>query len=303
MSAAAFFSESERARLARLSFAPRRQSAGGWQGERRSIRRGASLEFADYRNYAPGDDLRRLDWNLYARLQRPYLKLYEDEEDLALHLIVDASASMEWPPPAEANDGALPSKWQHALRLAAALAYIALQNNDRLTVTALSSAGWRQFGPYRGREKSAALFAFLAGLEASGEMDGNESLREYALRQRRPGLLIWISDLLLPAGHRQGLNELLARGFEVTILHTLDPEELAPRLTGELRLVDIESGAAREISLDARLRQRYEERAREWREGIRRDCHARGVRYLLASTERPWQQLLLRDLRQARLLK
>ena len=92
-----FLDERERAQLAQLSFVPQRKSAGGWVGDRRSARRGTSLEFADYRNYAPGDDLRRLDWNLYARLQRPYLKLYEDEEDLALHIVIDASASMDWP--------------------------------------------------------------------------------------------------------------------------------------------------------------------------------------------------------------
>ncbi len=300
MKGSVLLDERERAQLAQLSFVPQRKSAGGWMGDRRSTRRGTSLEFADYRNYSPGDDLRRLDWNLYARLQRPYLKLYEDEEDLALHIILDASASMDWPRDEEAPGE---TKWDYARRLAAGLAYVALQNNDRLSLTAIAGAGWQQFGPYRGREKSAALFAFLASQDVSGELDWNESLRAYALRHGRPGLLVLISDLLTPAGHRDGLSELLALGYEVTFLHVLSPDELEPQLAGELRLVDVESGAAREVSLDGTLRAQYVRRAREWREGIRRDCHARGVRYLLAMIDRAWQSVLLQDLRRARLLK
>ena len=296
-----FLDERERAQLAQLSFVPQRKSAGGWVGDRRSARRGTSLEFADYRNYAPGDDLRRLDWNLYARLQRPYLKLYEDEEDLALHIVIDASASMDWPLSEDSPNET--TKWDYARRLAAGLAYIALQNNDQLLVTTISGDDWQQFGPYRGRNKTPQLFSFLTTQTANGALDWNESLRSYSLRHARPGLFVLISDLLTPAGHREGLNDLLALGFEVTFLHILSPDELDPQLAGELRLIDVENGSAREVTLDGSLRAQYARRVRDWQEGIRRDCHARGVRYLLARTDQAWQSLLLQDLRRARLLK
>ena len=300
MSATIRLDERERAQLAQLSFVPQRKSAGGWAGDRRSARRGTSLEFADYRNYAPGDDLRRLDWNLYARLQRPYLKLYEDEEDLVVHIVIDASASMDWP---RTEDTSSETKWDHARRLAAGLAYIALQNNDQLLITAISGAEWQPFGPYRGRDRVPLLFSFLSSLSASGELDWNASLRSYSLRHARPGLLILISDLLTPAGHREGLNDLLALGFEVTFLHILSPDELEPELAGELRLIDVENGSAREVTLDGSLRAQYARRVRDWQESIRRDCHARGVRYLLCRSDQPWQSLLLQDLRHSRLLK
>ncbi|MCY3935837.1 MAG: DUF58 domain-containing protein [Chloroflexi bacterium] len=300
MSTVPWLDERERAQLAQLSFAPQRKSAGGWVGDRRSARRGTSLEFADYRNYAPGDDLRRLDWNLYARLERPYLKLYEDEEDLALHIILDASASMEWPLTAE--EGQV-SKWDFARHLSAALAYIALQNNDQLLITAISGAEWQTFGPYRGREHSPRMFSFLSAQTASGELDWNECLRSYGLRHARPGLLVLISDLLSADGHRAGLNDLLALGYETTIVHTLSPDEMEPTLVGELRLIDVENGSAREVTLDGRLRAQYARRVKQWQEGIRRESHSRGVRYLLARTDRPWLGLLMQDLRRARLLK
>lgn len=300
MNIAPWLDERERAQLAQLSFAPQRKSVGGWVGDRRSARRGTSLEFADYRNYAPGDDLRRLDWNLYARLERPYLKLYEDEEDLALHIIVDASASMDWPLMDDEGHG---SKWDHARHLTAGLAYIALQNNDQLLITTISDSEWQSFGPYRGRDHCPRMFSFLTAQTASGELDWNESLRTYSLRHARPGLLVLISDLLSVNGHRAGLNDLLALGYEITIVHTLSPDEMEPAMIGELRLIDIENGSAREVTLDGHLRAQYARRVKQWQEGIRHECHSRGVRYLLARTDQPWLGLLLHEMRRSRLLK
>ncbi len=302
MNTPVLLAERERARLAKLSFVAQKKTGGVWAGDRRSARRGTSLEFADYRNYAPGDDLRRLDWNLFARLQRPYLKLYEDEEDLSLHILLDASASMNWPITME-MDTTNGNKWAYARQLAAALGYIALQNSDRLSLSVVSGSGWQEFGPYRDRKRSVALLDFLLSMTAKGTLDWGSSLRRFALRRGRAGLLLIISDLLNPLGHRAGLADLLAKGYEISVLQVLSPDELQPQMSGELRLLDIESGAAREVSLDATLRQSYERVVRDWLATIRSDCHARGIRYQLATTERPWQSVVEHDLRRSRLLK
>src|SRR5215813_6531480 len=169
------FDETTRRKLEQLMLAGSRVRAGAIKGERRSTKRGTSIEFADYRNYAPGDDLRRLDWNIYARLDRPLTKVYEDEEDLAVHLILDTSASMDWP---EQGDSAL-NKFTYARRLIAGLAYVSLVTNDRLMVTAVTGNSEHHFGPVRGRAFSVALLGFVNQLKAEGVTDLSAALKNY----------------------------------------------------------------------------------------------------------------------------
>ena len=290
----ALFDETTRRKLEQVMLAAPRVRSGMIRGERRSSKRGTSIEFADYRNYSPGDDLRRLDWNIYARLERPLTKLYEDEEDLAVYLLMDASASM-------GGSGLpdLPPEWDKftfARRLLAGLAYVSLVSNDRLMVTALGGRGG-QFGPARGRPSGQRLLQYVNGLKAEGANDLNAGLRDFAVRLVRPGLVILISDLFAPNGFMDGLGGLQAKGCEVVVLHLLAPDEIEPALTGDLRLMDIETGAPQEVSIDPGLRELYMRRVAEWRDGIRAECRKRGIHYLFADTSTPWERIILSGLR------
>ncbi len=281
-------------RLDRLSFVARRIRAGQTAGERRSTRHGTSVEFADYRDYAKGDDLRRVDWNIYARLERPFVKLFEEEQDLAVHLLLDGSGSMDWEG-AEQGEG----KWTYARQLAAALGYVALRDGDRLTVTALRAFPPTPFGPARGRGHVLRLFTWLEGLDADGVTDLNESLRAYALRSHRAGLVLLISDLFSPSGYVAGLTTLLARGHEVVLLHLLSPAEVEPPLGGDLRLVDIETGEAQEVTIDGGMRALYRRRLATWQAKISATCRARDVHYIPLVTDTPLERIVLYDLRRA----
>jgi uncharacterized protein (DUF58 family) len=302
------FDDSTRRKLEQLMLHASRVRSGAIKGERRSVKRGTSVEFADYRNYAPGDDLRRLDWNIYARLERPLTKLYEDEEDLAVHLLLDASASMNFPDGGEGG-GAEHHKFAFARRLLAGLAYVSLTTDDRLMVTAFTvpnerdSDGTLHFGPARGRGYGAALLKFVGGLEARGAVDLNAALKNYALRTGRRGLVVVISDLFAPSGFADGLNALVGKGHEVALLHVLAPEEVEPPLLGDLRLIDSETGMAQEVSVDDGLRELYRKRVEQWRDSLRMECRRRGAHYIPVTTDQAWEKVILFDLRKLGVIK
>ncbi len=295
------------AQLDRLSLVARRVRAGQTAGERRSTKRGASVEFADYRDYTPGDDLRRVDWNIYARLERPFVKLFEEEEDLAVHVLVDGSGSMAWGNGDQETGGPGDkerNKWLYARRLAAALGYVALTSGDRLTVANLQSPiSDLRFGPVRGRGYTLRLFEWLEGLEVSGTTDLNAVLRSYAVSGGRAGLVVLISDLFSPAGYAEGLTALAARGHEIAILHVLSPDEVEPPLGGDLRLLDVETGLPQEVTIDGGMRALYRCRLEEWRDEIRATCRARDAHYVPVVTDTPFDRVVLYDLRRAGVVK
>lgn len=286
------FDETTLRKLEQLALVAAQVRAGVMRGERRSRRRGASVEFADYREYTHGDDLRRLDWNVYARLERPFIKLLEAEDDLAVHILLDASGSMDWPPEAGEEH-----KFAYARRLAGALGYIALASGDALHA-ALLGRDERRWGPVRGAGNGVRLFDFLESATAGGRTDLNVSLRAYALRARRPGLALLIGDLLAPGGFQDGLHALQARGHEVGVLHLLSPDEVDPPLLGDLKLIDAETDAAAEITLDAAALDAYRDRLRRWQGEIAAHCRARAVHYIPVVTDQPWERLVLRTLRE-----
>ena len=302
-------------KLDRLSLVARRVRAGQVAGERRSTRRGTSVEFADYRDYTRGDDLRRVDWNIYARLERPFVKLFEEEEDLAVHLLLDGSGSMDWGGEGDGGTrrggeggtrrgGEDENKWVYARRLAASLGYVALVTGDRLTIANLQSLPSNlQFGPVRGRGHALRLFEWLGGLEAGDVTDLNAGLRAYSISGGRPGLLVLISDLFSPAGYVEGLTALLARGYEVAVIHVLAPDEVEPVLTGDLRLLDVETGEPQDVTIDGGVRALYHRRLTAWRDEIRVACRARDVHYVPVETDIPFDRVVLYDLRQAGLVK
>jgi uncharacterized protein (DUF58 family) len=295
------FDEKTRRKLEQLMLTASKVRAGALKGERRSVKRGTSIEFADYRNYTPGDDLRRLDWNIYARLDRPLTKLYEDEEDLSVHVLLDVSASMNWPPADEGDPEQ--HKFSYARRLAAGLAYVSLTTNDRFLMTALTDGGMTHFGPARGRGYGVAMLNYVAGLEARGAVDLNAALKDYALRSGRPGLCLVISDLFAPEGFLDGLNALLGKGHEVGIIHVLSPDEIEPALGGDLRLIDVETGTAQEVSIDGAMRDLYVKRVNAWRDELRAECRRRGAHYVPVSTAGAWEKVILYDLRRLGLVK
>jgi len=293
-------------KLERLSILSRRALAGQLQGERRSPKRGQSVEFADFRPYVPGDDFRRIDWNAYARLDRFFIKLFVKDQDLTVHLLVDASRSMDW---------GRPNKLGYAVRAAGALGYVALAGLDRVTVTALGmeerkNGNWRYFPPHRGKGQAMALFEFLQALQAGGHTELAPRLRAYAAATTQPGPLLLFSDLL-DDGWRDGLTALASRGFEITVLHILAPDEIDPDtstwlgagLAGDLKLLDSETGAEVEITADYDLLQRYRDGLAAWQEELRRFCGARGMHYAPVETTLPFEELLFAWLRRRGVLR
>jgi uncharacterized protein (DUF58 family) len=291
------FDETTLRKLNQLTLVASRVRAGAIKGERRSSRRGSSVEFADYRNYTPGDDLRRLDWNIYARLDRPFIKLLEEEEDLAVHILLDGSRSMDW------GEGER-HKFNYAIKLTAGLGAVALASGDVLSIGFLQGGHVvHEFGPTRGQASLPRLFSFLDGLEPDGETNLNNAVREYLLPARRPGLAILISDLLVSDGQEAGLRLLRGRGFEVAVIHVLSPDELDPPLAGDLQLVDIETGQAQDVSLDGGLREQFRTKARAWIYSIQVDSRKQDIRYLQLTTDLPWDQALLLEMRRSSIVK
>ena len=271
--------------------------SGSMKGERRSVKRGTSIEFADYRNYTRGDDLRKLDWNVYARLEKPYIKLLEDEEDLAVHILLDISGSMDWPNAESEGGNPEHNKLLFAKRLYAGLAYISLKTGDRLMLSALTETGLKQFGPSRGRAQVVPMLRFAHDLTANGITDLNQSLRDYALREKRTGLVIVITDMFSPTGYIEGLNRLLGKGHEIVLLHLLSPDEVTPPIAGDLSLIDVETGATQEVTVDANMRTIYQQRLTQWLDSIRDDCARKGVHYLMVETDIPFEKVILFELR------
>ncbi len=291
--------------LSSLQFVQPRRRPGVTTGERRSPRRGRSVEFADYRDYTPGDDPRRVDWNIYARLERPYIKLYEDEEDLTVHVLLDASPSMQW---REENAPSSP-KWERASQLAVAMCYITLISGDRLVIETSSRA---RYGPKRGVAATSGVIEFIERETLPAEIaDGrvspnrvtqstnlNNWWKRYAL-DARPGLCIVISDFLDPDGYADGLNALGSSRLDLNVLHTLSPAELDPEFAGDLRLRDIETSATQDISLDDAALNQYRQRLTQWTGELSEFCRRRGGKYHLTDTGEAVEKIVLRDLRHA----
>ena len=277
-------------RLEQLSLVNRRRLASSNKGERRSIQRGTSLEFVDYRQYAPGDDLRQIDWNVYGRHNHLVLKLFEDEEVLSVHLLLDKSRSMDW---------GSPNKLLYARQVAAALGYVALTGYDNVEAVQFTEQRQEHFGPGRGRSGVAGLFRFL-GDEGTppGRTDLEAALRRFAARPRPPGLVLLFSDLLDPAGYERGLVRLRQQRHEVLLFHVLGPEELRPTVEGDLRLTDRETGEAVEVTLDRRAIDAYQERLTTWLAEVGSFCRRHAIAYQQLDTSRPLPQLLFRDLRE-----
>jgi uncharacterized protein (DUF58 family) len=281
------------ARLEQLAIVSKKVFAGQLKGEKRSSKRGTSVEFADYRNYSSGDDLRYIDWNTYARLEKLFLKLFIEEEDLHVYLLLDCSRSMAY---------GTPAKIEYARRAVAALGYIGLVNYDRVTVTAFSDAPKLNIGPYRGRPHVMQFFRDLERVQAEGQTRFGPCLKEFSLRTKRPGVLVLISDFFDPA-YEEGLRALLSRRFQISIIHLFDDAELAPGFVGDLKLIDAETGEEREISISPSLLREYQKAVDTFCGGLQSFCGRYGMDYIRATTSLPFEDLILRFLRRAGVVK
>ncbi|MCC6728739.1 MAG: DUF58 domain-containing protein [Chthonomonadales bacterium] len=276
-------------KLERLALASRRAFAGQMKGENRAPRRGASVEFADYREYQPGDDLRYVDWNTAARLDRLFVKLFVEEEDVLLALLLDTSASMGFGEPA---------KLEVAIRVAAALGYVGLIQHDRVRVAAFPGAPGTAPAPRRGRAAVPPFFAHLAALRAEGGAPLGPALRDWAAASRGRGIAVVISDFM-DTSWREGVGALVARDFQATLLHLLSPEELVPTVRGDVALIDSETRATLPLSVGPALLARYQAALAAHCDGIRAFARARGAGYLRVSTGATLEDIVLKQLRRA----
>lgn len=279
-------------KLDHLELLTRKQFAGRLRGEQRSVRKGYSLEFADYRSYVPGDDIRFIDWKLFARLDRLFLKLFMEEEDLFVHLLLDASHSMGM---------GEPPKFLYAKRLAAALSYIALAANHRVSLFPFSDALRAPFPSTRGKGQIGKLLSYLEPLEASGKTHTLQAVRLFRRQVLGAGYIFVISDLLDKEGFEAALKQLLSGRFETVVFHLLSPEEEEASFDGDWRLVDIEDGEKVAISISQALREQYAETVRKFRGEHKASCHRLGFHYAPVRTDFPLEALLLSRLREQRI--
>jgi uncharacterized protein (DUF58 family) len=291
-------------RLEQFQLLAARRAKSSAKGERRSRARGQSVEFADYRPYVHGDDFRYHDWNLFGRLDRLFLKLYEEERELPVRIFLDASESMTF---------GNPRKFDFACQVTAALGYVALCGFDRVSVIpfpsapksspsepgllALELAARGALRSVRGRKSGIQFFQNLSALTASGAANLNEALRRGALEARQAGLAVVLSDLLDPGGYESGLNALIGRGFQVNIVQILSPEELSPATFGDLRLVDSESGAMQEVTFGRFRMKAYQQTVQNFIQRLREFCRNRGINFFTVASNMSLEELLLKQLR------
>jgi uncharacterized protein (DUF58 family) len=281
-------------KLDALALHARKAFTGASKGEKRSTKRGSSVEFADFRSYNAGDDIRRIDWNAYARFDKLYLKMFLEEEDLDLTILVDASASMQF------GD---PPKLRAASQIAGALGYVGLTNFDRVSAAFFGEKLRAQFPPSRGKGASGQLLRFLEGQEATGKADFSLVCKRAALQAKRSGLAVVFSDFLFADGYETGLKTLAARGFETTVIQLLSREELEPSMTGDFKLVDVEDGSIREVSISNSLLKAYKKNLDDYTSTLRKFCLRYGMNYVLAPGDMPPEDVVGRMLRASGVVK
>ncbi len=282
------FDEAFLRQLERLMLVTRTAVHGGMKGVRRSVKRGQSVEFTDYRDYSLGDDLRALDWNLYARLERLFIKLFIEEEDVNVHILLDASGSM---------DGGTPDKLTFAKRAAAALAYVGLASYDRVSLAVLSGRVARRYPSVRGTGRVFQVLSDLSAVQpAPGPTDLAAAVRHYAAQITQRGPLMLISDLFDENAER-AISELAGTRCNVAVLHTLSADELDPPLEGDLRLVDRETGDGVNVTADLFTLDAYKERMAAWQARLDEVSNKRRVAYVTTPTTLPLADLVFAELR------
>jgi uncharacterized protein (DUF58 family) len=286
-------------RLEQFQLLAQRRAKSSAKGERRSKARGQSVEFADHRNYVAGDDFRYIDWNLFGRLDRLFLKLYEEERELPVRIFLDASESMNF---------GTPRKIDFAKQIAAAIGYVALCGFDRVSVNIFPEASAQSVArgalrAVRGRKSSLTFFQNLNQVQPHGVADFNQSLRRGALEARQAGVAIVLSDFLDPQGYESGLSALVGRGFSVNAVQILAPEEMNPDTYGDLKLIDSETGVVQEVTFGKYRLASYQQTVRNYCQRLKEYCQARGVSFFTVTSDASLEKLLLKQLREAEVWK
>lgn len=296
MSDAKLFDDAFLKKIEVLHIISRKIASGQMRAEKRSKKIGSGIELVDHRAYAPGDDFRHLDWNLYMRTRKLLLRLFEEEEDLYIYLLVDCSQSMSL-----GLDG--DTKLRYAKKVAAALAYIGLANQDRVSVIPFNTRLTDRLPPSRGRGQIHKVFRFLAELGSEGETGLKETMRTFVTQNKRRGLAVVLSDFYDPNGFEEGLNFLRYQKFDVVTLQLYDETELNPALRGDLSLVDCETGEAREVTVTAGLLQQYREAFEGFSRELETFCTKRQLLYFRAAIQEPFDEVILRVFRAGSFLK
>ncbi len=282
------------AQLEKLELVTRRIFRGRMKGERRSKRKGQSVEFADFRNYVAGDDLRFIDWNTYARLDRLFLKMYLEEEDLHFFALVDASQSMDF------GD---PTKLYYAKQLAAALGFIGLVRADRVRIESIGQPLHSPAPVFRGRKSLWRMISHLESIEAGQNVSLADGVKNFCLRNPGKGVLVLISDLMDKSGYESAMRYLVSREMDVYVIQILSQEEIDPDVKGDLKLVDCEDADVAEVTISAPLIARYKQTLNAFVEGAKNYCTRRGMNYLLARNDVPVDQLVSSYLRKRGLVR
>jgi uncharacterized protein (DUF58 family) len=281
-------------RLDSLDVLSRKILQGKLHGERRSKRRGQSVEFADFRPYVAGDDLRFVDWNIYGRLEQLFLKLYLEEQDLTVHIVADGSASMSM---------GEPSKELFIKKLAAALGYVSLVNNNRVTISFFDDGIKGQLANMRGRNYLHQMAEFLLTTECDGFSDFDSACRQLAAGRIGSGVMIVLSDFLFKEGYDSGLRRLIGRNYDLYAIQVLSKQELSPELSGDLKLIDVEDTDVAEITVSAALTKYYKKNVAAYCNELKGFCTRRGAVYVLAKSSDSVESLVLNYLRRIRLLR
>jgi uncharacterized protein (DUF58 family) len=271
------------AKLEKFELVSRKIFRGRMKGERRSPRKGQSVEFADFRSYVPGDDLRFVDWNTYARLEKLFLKIFLEEEDLHFYALIDASPSMDF---------GEPTKLRYAAQLAAALGFVGLVRGDRVKVETLGQPASRPAPLFRGRKSLWRMLKHLDEIAAGESISLADGVKNFCIRNPGRGIVVLLSDLMDKAGYEAALRYLLARDLDVYVIQILSAAELDPDITGDLRLIDCEDSDVAEVSVTPALMKRYKQTLATFIESARQFCAKRGMVYLMARNEVPVEELV-----------
>lgn len=285
------------ARLDPLDLSSKRVFFGKLKGERRSKKRGQSVEFADHRQYVSGDDTRHIDWNLYARLDQLFLKLFLEEEDLSLHIVIDASLSA---------DCGEPNKFLFMQKAAMAMGYVGLVNLNRVTAMAIGDVEGgvlSSIRDLRGRRRTHDLARWLCSLTPSGTTRFKEATERIASSRRGKGVMLVFSDFFFKEGFEDGLRRLVGNGYDVYCIQVLSPQEVDPSLVGDLRLKDVEDGDTAEVTISAPLLKKYKQTLAAYCAELGTFCRQRDMQLITIRSDTPVDVLVLDYLRKKGVVK
>jgi uncharacterized protein (DUF58 family) len=284
----ALFDERFLKTLEHLHLVSRKVFTGNLRAERRTRKVGSGIEFADHRTYARGDDFRYIDWNLYGRLDKLLLRLFEEEEDLHIYLLVDCSDSMAI---------GTPPKLHYAMKVAAALSYVGLANLDRVSIIPFADHLLGRLPPTRGKNRIFRVFEFLRTVDIGGKTELAECMKTFVAQNKRRGLAVIVSDFYDPDGFEEGLNTLRYNRFEPFVLQVYDQREADPDLHGDLALVDCETGDTREVTVSRSMLEAYKREHERYCKELEQFCTARAMPFFRTTTAVPFDELVLRIFR------